>query len=277
MKFAVFVLVSLMAWPSLSSAQNGFFDRWEARVRVTSAKQPVFPIPVIAPSSQLVQLARFDVLRQITPTHFTTINVDNGKGLNLIPYANTEIDINLPPLVEHHNNKVVDGTGDFSVAYKYRPFASPTEAHNYSLGGQMLFTVPTGSYKNGTAVSTLQPTIFGGKGYRRFDVQSSIGGTLPNSSVAAIGRTIAWNTTAQYKVGRIFFPEIESNATYYHLGPNNGKCQNFISPGLMISKLKFEKDPRNRLALIMGGSFQVATSTYHAYNHALIFTSRLAF
>jgi hypothetical protein len=278
MRFALSLVLSLAFVPSTVCSQNvGFFDRWEARVRATSANQPVFPIPVIAPSSQLVQLVRFDVLRQITPTHFTTINVDNGKGLNLIPYANTEIDINLPPLIEHHNAKVVDGTGDFSVAYKYRPFASPTEAHNYSLGGQMLFTVPTGSYKNGTLVSTLQPTVFGGKGFKRFDVQSSIGGILPNSSVATVGRTISWNTTAQYQIGKIFFPEIESNASFYHLGPNNGKSQNFISPGLMISKFKFKKDTKNRQALIVGGSFQVATSTYHAYNHELVFTSRLAF
>jgi hypothetical protein len=45
----------------------------------------------------------------------------------------------------------------------------------------------------------------------------------------------------------------------------------------MISKFKFKKDTKNRQALIVGGSFQVATSTYHAYNHELVFTSRLAF
>jgi hypothetical protein len=277
MRFGVVVVCGMFALPCVVKAQNGFLDRWETRVRATSARQPVFPIPAIAPSSQLVQLVRFDVVRQKTPTHFTTINVDNGKGLNLIPYANTEIDINLPALIEHRNAKVLDGSGDFSVAYKYRPFASPREAHNYSLGGQMLFTVPTGSYKNGTLVSTLQPTVFGGKGWKRFDVQSSIGGVLPNSSVSQAGRTIVWNTTAQVRVGKIFYPEVESNASFYHLGPNNGKSQNFLSPGLTLSKIKFRQDPRNRLALIVGGSFQVATSTYHGYNHGLVFTSRLAF
>jgi len=277
MKSAVLAALAFSLLPATLTAQNGFFDHWESRVNATSAKQPSWPIPVIAPSSQLVQLMRFDVLRQITPTHTDTVNIDNGKGLNLIPFANTEIDICLPPLILHNNDKVVDGTGDFSVVYKYRPFKSPSEAHNYSLGGQVLFTVPTGSYKNGTAVSTIQPTLMGGKGYKRFAVQSAIGGVLPNSSVPAIGRTISWNTTAQYKVGKIFWPEIESNSSFYHLGPNNGKSQNFVSPGLMISKFKFSKDPKNRLALILGGSVQIATSTYHAYNHALVFTSRFAF
>jgi len=277
MKCVAILTLALSALPAVLSAQESFIDRWEDRVRATSAKQPAFPIPVIAPSSQLVQLLRFDVLRQITPTHFTTVNVDNGKGLNLIPYANTEIDITLPPLILHDNDKVVDGTGDFTVVYKYRPFASPSEAHNYSFGGQVLFSVPTGSYKNGTAVSTIQPTLMGGKGYKHFAIQSALGGVLPNSSVTQIGRTIAWNTTAQYQVARIFWPEIESNATFYHLGPNDGKSQNFLSPGLMISKFKFRKDPKDRLALILGGSFQIATSSYHPYNHAIVFTSRLAF
>jgi hypothetical protein len=279
MKIAVLFAFAFSLLPSTLSAQNGFFDRWEDRVNATLAKQPSWPIPVIAPSSQMVQLVRFDVLRQITPTHTDTVNIDNGKGLNLIPYANTEIDITLPPLILHNNDKVVDGTGDFSVVYKYRPFKSSSEAHNFSLGGQVLFTVPTGSYKNGTAVSTIQPTVLGGKGYRRFAVQSAIGGVLPNSSVASIGRTIAWNTTAQYHIGKCFWPEIESNASYFHLGPNDGKTQNFLSPGMMISKIKIGKNPnpRDRLALVIGGSMQIATSTYHAYNHALVFTSRFAF
>jgi hypothetical protein len=264
-------------FPSLVCAQTGFFTSWEDRVRTTSAKQPAFPIPVIAPSSQLVQLFRFDVLRQITPTHTTTINIDNGKGLNLIPFANTEIDLTLPPLIEHEKGAPIDGTGDFTMVWKYRPFASPSNKHNYTAGGQMLFTVPTGSYKNGTAVSTIQPTLMGGKGFGNFAVQSALGGVLPTSSIPQIGRTIAWNTTAQYKVGKYFWPEIEANASYYHLGANNGKNQTFVSPGVMVSKIKFRKDPKDRWALILGGSFQVATSTYHAYNHALVFTSRLAF
>ena len=277
MKTLCFAAFATLLMPLSAFAQDGFAAHWEDRVRQTTAQQPAFPIPVIAPSSQLVQLARFDVLRQITPTHFTTVNVDNGKGLNLIPFANTEIDVNLPPLIEHNNVKTVDGTGDFSAVIKYRPFASPAEAHNFSFGGQAIFTVPTGSYKNGTAVSTIQPSLMGGKGFHHFALQSTLGGVLPNSSVASIGRTVTWNTTAQYQVAKIFWPEIESNASFYHLGPNNGKSQNFLSPGMMISKIKFRKDPKDRLGLLLGGSMQIATSTYHSYNHALVFTSRLAF
>jgi hypothetical protein len=263
--------------PSLSIAQTNFFTSWENRVRETSAKQPSFPIPVIAPSSQLVQLVRFDFTRQITSTETTTYNFDNGKGFNFIPYLNTELDVDLPPFIQHNTPKAVDGAGDFSMNLKFRPFASNDTHHDYSAGGQLLVTGPTGSYKNGTARATFQPTLMGGKGFRNFAIQSTLGATLPTGAAATIGRPIISNTTAQYKVARIFWPEVELNSTFYHKGPNDGKNMTFLSPGLMVSKIKFRQESNDRLALIFGASFQIATSPFHSYNHALVFTSRFAF
>jgi hypothetical protein len=263
--------------PAPQPASTNFFTSWENRVRSTSARQPSWPIPVIAPSSQLVQLFRFDLVHEYAPARTTTWIYDNGKGLNLIPLKNTELDINLPTFVQHNNPKVIDGSGDFNGALKYRPFAANDTHGNYSAGGQLAFSVPTGSYKNGTAVSTLTPTVFGGKGFGHFALQSTLGAILPTSSSATIGRTITWNTTAQYRLGKIFWPELEVNANYYHLGPNDGKNQTFLSPGIMVSKIKFRHDPKDRLAVIFGAGFQVATSTFHSYNHALVLTSRFAF
>jgi hypothetical protein len=258
-------------------ASTNVFSAWENRVRATLSKQPSYPIPVIAPSTQLVQLYRFDYLHEYAPARTTTNIFDNGKGLNLIPFANTEIDINLPTYVEHNTTKAKDGAGDFSTIVKYRALASPDKKYDYSLGGQVQFTVPTGSYKNGAAVSTIVPTVMGGKGFGPFAIQSTIGAILPTSSTTTIGRTVTWNTTAQAHVAKIFWPEIEVNANYYHEGPNNGKNQTFVSPGFMVSKINFRHTPGNRLALIFGAGFQVATSTFHSYNHALVLTSRFAF
>jgi hypothetical protein len=53
--------------------------------------------------------------------------------------------------------------------------------------------------------------------------------------------------------------------------------QNFVTPGLMLSKFKLERDPRNRLALVVGGGMQVATSQFHTYNHGLVLTARMLF
>jgi hypothetical protein len=278
--FSLLALLSTAAFAQTTSTQptsTNFFSAWENRVRATLSRQPTFPIPVIAPSSQMVQLFRFDYLHEYAPARTTTDIYDNGKGLNLIPFANTEIDICLPTYIQHNTPKTLDGAGDFSTLIKFRPFASPDRHHDYSLGGQVQITVPTGSYKNGTLVSTVTPTLMGGKGFGPFAIQSTLGAILPKSDVPTLGRTVLWNTTAQLRVARIFWPELEVNSNYYHEGPNNGKNQTFVSPGFMVSKINFRHTPGNRLALTFGSGFQIATSTFHAYNHAYVFTSRFAF
>ena len=45
----------------------------------------------------------------------------------------------------------------------------------------------------------------------------------------------------------------------------------------MISKIKLNHDPKSRLALVLGTGMQIATSTYHAYNHGLVLTGRVTF
>src|SRR5437588_11682231 len=105
----------------------------------------------------------------------------------------------------------------------------------------MAGTLPTGQYKNGSLAATISPTLCAGKGFGKFDVQSTLGAVLPASYTTKLGRTVLWNTVVQYRIGKIFWPEIESNATFYHGGANDGRMQNFVTPGLMISKLKLER------------------------------------
>lgn len=60
-------------------------------------------------------------------------------------------------------------------------------------------------------------------------------------------------------------------------GANDGRVQNFVTPGLMLSKLKLEHHPGNRLALVIGGGMQIATTQFHTYNHGLVLTTRMLF
>lgn len=272
----VIVAVFMCFGSSSLVAQSEFFKAWESRVRSTSARQPAWVVPVVSPSAVLVQLARVDFMHQYTPAHTETWNYGGGKGVNLIPFARTEVDINFPAYIEHNSSLVRDGTSDFSVAAKYRMFAS-SESGNYSTAVQLAFSVPSGSYKNGAAVSTITPTFIGGKGFGAFAVQSALGAVLPTSSSEIVGRTILWNTVAQYKVGRYFWPEIEANASYFRGGANDGRTQVFVTPGLMISKIKLRSTPSSRLGLVFGSGMQIATSHYHSYNHNLILTGRLTF
>ena len=260
-----------------TTSQQAAISAWEHRVRVTSSKQPGWAVPVITPSSGLVQLIRFDAARQYTPTHTTTWNIDGGKGFNFIPWYKTEIDINIPPFIFHNSPSVIDGPGDFSVLAKYRVLAGNEQQGAYSFSLGLAGTAPTGSYKNGAAAGAISPTAFVGKGYRFFDVQTAASELLPTAHTRTIGRPIAWNTALQVKAKKIFWPEVEFNSTFLRGGANDGKIQTFVTPGFEVSKIKLTSDETSRLAVVMGVGEQIAVTHYHAYNHALYFTSRLVF
>jgi hypothetical protein len=255
---------------------SGFVTNWEDRVRETLAQQPSWPIPLITASSGLLQVARTDVVRQIAPAGTDTWIYGNSKGVSLVPWYKVEFDALAPPYIQH-NSKAEDGFGDFSMLLKYR-IGAGNEAHgNYSVSFSVTGSLPTGSYKNGVLAPTIAPTLCAGKGVGRFDVQSTVGAILPAGDTAKMGRPVVWNAVAQYRIGKFFWPEIENNATFYHGGTNDGRVQNFVTPGLMLSKFNLERDPRNRLALVAGGGIQIATSQFHAYNHGLVLSARMLF
>lgn len=257
--------------------QARFVDSWQKRVRVTSSQQPGWAVPVFTPSSGLVQLIRFDGIRQYTPTHTTTWNIDGGKGFNVIPWYKTELDFNLPPFLLHNVKKTVDGPGDFSMLLKYRLLGANEAKGSYAVSAALAGSAPTGSHKNGSIDGSITPTVFVGKGFRAFDVQSVAGITLPTGHTAGSGRPVSWNTAFQYRVKRIFWPELEVNSTFFRGGPHDGKAQTFMAPGFEVSKIKLTYNETSRLAVVFGVGEQIAVTHYHAYNHGLSFTSRLVF
>ena len=272
------ILLYLLASTHFLGAQDNFFEKWEARTTRTQARQPAWAPPVAATFVGLIQVARTDFSRQISPTHAATWNYDSSKGLNLIPWTNTEIDINLPPYLQHSVPSTIDGAGDMSLLLKYR-FLTGNEKHgNYVLSAFVLGTIPTGSHKNGSTDATVAPTLGMGKGFGRFNLQSTLGATLPAGHTPQLGRPIVWNTTGQYHLGKYLWPELECNSTYFHGGPNDEKTQAFATPGFTVGRIKIHPaDERSRLGIGLGGGMQIATSHFHSYNHGLIFTGRFLF
>jgi len=265
------------ATPPPAPAPTDFFSKWQARASATQALQPGWAVPVISPYPMLIQVFRTEFVRQIAPAGTDTWNYGNTKGVNLIPFARTEVDFLIPPYIQH-NSKAKDGFGDASALLKYRILSGNEQHGNYMFSTSFSATIPTGSYSNGNKNATVLPAISGGKGYRNFDLQSSLGATLPVINGAAAGRPVAWNTTAQYHLSKIVWPEIEDNATYYKGGPNDGKTQNFVSPGLLIGKYKLHpQDAKARSGLAAGAAMQIATSQFHTYNHGLYITARFLF
>lgn len=274
----VLSIAILLSGPASLYAQDNLYQRWEARTSATQSKQPSWSVPLVAPYPMLIQVFRADFTRQITPTLTSTWNYGASRGLNLVPGFNSEFDFYYPPYIQHNAKGAQDGVGDIGFLYKYRFLSANAGNGNYMLSAQLVSTVPTGSYSNGSTDASISPTLLGGKGFGRFDVISSLGGTLPTGDTVKLGRTIAWNTTAQYRLGKYVWPELEANATYFHGGKNDGKMQNFLTPGATFSKFKFRReDPRSRLAIAFGGGLQIATSQFHSYNHNLVLTSRFVF
>ena len=271
------IVVCLLAWAASLSAQDQFFQKWEARTTQTQSKQPGWSVPLFAPYPMLIQVFRTDITRQITPSRTSTWNYGAGRGLNLIPGFNSEFDVYYPPYLQH-NSKTTDGFGDTAFLYKYRILSANQKQGNYALSMQLVATIPTGAHTNGSTDASISPTLLAGKGFGRFDVISSIGATLPTGDTLKLGRSIAWNTTAQYHMGKYLWPEIEANATYFLGGKNDGRSQNFITPGITTSRFKFRPgDERSRIGIAIGAGMQIATSQFHSYNHQLLFTSRFIF
>ena len=268
----------LAACTSTLLSQDNIFSKWEARTSATQARQPSWPPPLLAPYPMLIQVFRSDFTRQITPTGTSTWNYGAGRGLNLVPGLNSEIDVYYAPYVQHNTPKAKDGFGDVGFLYKYRFFSRNEKQGSFMLSAQLVATIPTGSYSNGSPDSSVSPTLLSGKGWGKLDIISCLGGTLPTQETNKVGRSIAWNTTAQYHLSKYVWPELESNSTWFFAGKNDGKKQNFLTPGVVFSKFKLHpSDERSRMGAAFGGGMQIATSQFHAYNHSLVFTARYIF
>jgi hypothetical protein len=119
----------------------------------------------------------------------------------------------------------------------------------------------------------LTPTLAFGKGWVNFDIQTTAGIGLPVANSHRIGQPVAWNLTGQYRVRKVIWPELEMNYTYFHQGPNDGRTQVFITPGIVFGKFPLWR----RLGLTMGAGVQIAATHFHTYNHGWILSTRLPF
>jgi hypothetical protein len=267
----------LPAFPLLCCAlhaQGGFFGDWFDRSDQAKADQPHWMTPLVTVTPRLEQEFRTDFLVEGMSTGDDLVNLGNSKGLELIPYERVEVILNVPPYLEHNNPKIHDGFGDASFLGKYRLLAGNEEHGNYILTLFLAATIPTGSYSNGAKGGVITPTLAGGKGWGKFDIQSTLGGGLPTSHENTIGHAIAWNTTFQYHIPAAkLWPECEINDTSWKDGTLNGRKQVFLTPGLILGRFKLNR----RLAMAVGAGFQIAATHYHSYNHATVITVRFPF
>lgn len=266
------VLAFLIAASSRLFAQS-WLDDYFKRVAEQQAEQPHWITPVFTVTPRLEQEIRYDIFWQGHADGTTTENYGGSKGLELIPAKNVEVIIGIPPYLVHNQPNVKNGWGDETFLVKYRFLSKNEERGNYILTAFLGAAVPTGTYKNGAPYAVITPTLALGKGWGNFDIVTTAGIQLPTSESQRLGQPVIWNLTGQYRVLRRVWPELEMNSTFYHNGPNAGKEQIFLAPGVVFGKFPIWR----RMGATFGVGVQIATTHFHTYNHGWILTTRLPF
>ena len=289
--FSLVAFSLVLAAGACAFAQNpqitgrSWIARYQARVSATQAEQPHWVTPLVTVTPRLEQEIRSDFVEQTNSKLQKTWNFGNSKGLEIIPHRRIELLFNFPPFIAHQKGAGNDGFGDVSFNSKFRFFARNEEHGNAIITGFFAGTYPTGKNGNGSCCATSTPTLAVGKGFGLLALTSTAGGSLPASNGKRLGHTITWNSVAQYHLARtsmahFFWPEIESNASFFVGGPNDGKATMFMTPGLLIGRIPLDHDASGkpgRLGLTFGAGEQIAVTHFHSTNHNLVFTVRMPF
>jgi hypothetical protein len=178
-----FAAVVLCLASTLTSAQEGYFANWFARVDKTKDEQPHWVTPLATTTPRLEEEYRYDQLWQTNAKGITTNNYDGGKGLELIPFEKVEVIFNVPPYLVHNDPRVRDGFGDVAFLIKYRLLSANEDHGSYILTAFLGWSLSTGDHKNGAAHAVITPTIAYGKGFGNFDLQGTFGVGLPTADM----------------------------------------------------------------------------------------------
>jgi hypothetical protein len=280
-KFALSVAVLVLAFSSkVSLSQDGFLADWFDMVSKTQAEQPHWITPLATTTLRLEQEFRYDIQWQTHNSCVTTDNYGVSKGLEIIPAKNLEVILAVPPYIVNNPDSPHDGFGDWQFLVKYRVAAGNEEHGNYILTAFYQMSFPTGQYQEGALSPIITPTIAYGKGYKNFDVQGTLGFSLPTGNVSEMGHNLLWNNTFQYRILRKIWPEVEVNLNQYRGGNGSvvptahpGKTLVYLTPGLVLGRFNLW----HRLAFTAGGGFEIATTSFHPTNHVPILSIRFPF
>ncbi len=255
-----------------SSTPDDWVHRWLRAVDKARSEQPHYVAPLITTHVLLVQQFRYDSYWQETG-RAGQYNFGAQKGLEIIPNTRLEVQIGIPNYIEHQAPNKPDGFGDASIFLKFRAFSAPEEHGDYFVGVFLGGSFPTGKPPIGMGHTVWTPMIAAAKGWGPFDLQTTLAGNLPQSGTDILGRQILFNNTVQYAIKKMFWPELEANSEWFVQGPNSGKNQTFLTPGLLIGPFAIAE----RLHFEPGGGIQIAVTQFHQYDHRWIWTARFPF
>jgi len=253
--------------------KSGFLRSWLRMAAETQANQPDWLSPLATTSGRLKQEFRFDTFDQPSANGNRTYQLGGGKGLEFITSPRTQLLLGVPTYTVASPNAPPAGFGDLPLQMKFRIASAERSEGNYMLTFILAATAPTGSHRYGAGDAVLTPTLAAGKGWGRFDVQSTLGLNLPAGSTARLGRQLQWNTAFQYQAAWKLWPELEVNSTFFKTGPHAGGKQVFLTPGLGFGRMRIG----GRFRFSSAAGMQIAATAFHTYNHRWIFSERFSF
>ncbi len=265
---------------------GSYLADWGERVARARASQPSWSSPLVTTTGLLEQRVRFDIARQHSGNGTDTTVLDGGRGVDLIVGEQTEVQIGADPYyirsgVNAGSIAPLSGFADWPVLrLEQRLASSPADAGDYVVTTWVQIQAPTGIDRLTSDAWQFVPTLAFGEGWGDFDVQGTVGAVLPAARAETIGYAIQTNVAFQYRVLRVFWPELEVNWTYYATGQRGGLSQIYLTPGLVVGRFAVT----DGLRFTFGVGYQTAVSPGYrakpltpAYDHAWLFTTRLNF
>ena len=254
-----------------------YFQDWFSRVSAIQAAQPHWVTPLVTVTPRLEEELRYDQFWESPTGGHTLINYGGGggKGVEIIPFNPVEVIIGIPSWQTVNTEPQKKGWTDESFLVKYRLLAANEENGDYIVTAFMGLTVPNGSNPISTHHFAYSPTVAFGKGFGDFNVQSTLGVSVPENGGSRVGAgtPILFNTAFQYHMLKYLWPEVETNYTYWPNGEHRDLSQLFITPGLVIGRIPIA----GRVGLTVAAGCQVAVTNDPLYHRNVILSARLPF
>ena len=259
----------------LQSPEAGFLADWFTRVSRIQSEQPHWITPMTTVTPRLEEELRYDQSWESNNKGSHITSYGSGKGLELIPWDNIEVILGVPAWQSYNKPAGKDGFADDSFLLKYRIAAANEEHGNYIVSGFLGLSVPTGNKELTEDHYIVTPTLALGKGWGNFDVQSTMGVSIPDEGAApeGSGTPLQINAALQYRLVKVLWPEVEINYTYWANGEHAGKNQVVLSPGFLLGRFPIW----HRVGATIGLAYQVALTDKPTFNHNFLLSMRIPF
>lgn len=267
---------AVLLLPLKTRAQESFKERFLAHNYRMTFLQPSWPTPLVQPDPRLTQYYRFSASDEYTSAGDRIVNYGNGHGGGIIGWTHCEFDF-YPPSYLEHNSPGKDGIGDTELLMKYRIVSGNEKHGDYIVTAILGHSFATGTHTNGAETDGWSPTIAGGVGvFKRIHAESSIGGNMPAGKIASQGRSMVWNALGMVHLADNLWLDVENNANYYFSGPHDSRMQNFVTPATFYT-FRSKNWTHTHPFLTFGIGMQIASSSFHTYNHNVISEIRILF